>query len=421
LKKNSPTLAIINIGQLLTLRSPATGPRAGKNQSDLGIIENGAVLISGDKILEVGKTSTLKKKTSRKTKVIDAKGKAVTPGLVDCHTHLVFAGSRADEFEQRILGKSYQEIAQMGGGINATVAQTRKSSPKELFNLGMERLNRMLSFGTTTAETKSGYGLSTESELKILEVIKSLRRKHPIDIVPTFLGAHAIPEEFKIYRRDYIRILTEEMIPQVAKRKLAEFCDVFCENGYFTGEESKKILEAGKNFGLKPKVHADELGNTGGSQVAAEVGAVSADHLVYAIDDDIEKMKKTGVIAVLLPSTSFFLNSRYAPARKMVENGLAVALATDFNPGTSMTESMQMVMSLGCLNLKMTPAEVIVASTINSAFALNRGEQIGSLEPGKKGDLLIWEVASFKEIPYHYGVNLVQKVIKNGKVAFQNK
>lgn len=421
MKKNSPTLAIINIGQLLTLRSPATGPRAGKNQSDLGIIENGAVLISGDKILEVGKTSTLKKKTSRKTKVIDAKGKAVTPGLVDCHTHLVFAGSRADEFEQRILGKSYQEIAQMGGGINATVAQTRKSSPKELFNLGMERLNRMLSFGTTTAETKSGYGLSTESELKILEVIKSLRRKHPIDIVPTFLGAHAIPEEFKIYRRDYIRILTEEMIPQVAKRKLAEFCDVFCENGYFTGEESKKILEAGKNFGLKPKVHADELGNTGGSQVAAEVGAVSADHLVYAIDDDIEKMKKTGVIAVLLPSTSFFLNSRYAPARKMVENGLAVALATDFNPGTSMTESMQMVMSLGCLNLKMTPAEVIVASTINSAFALNRGEQIGSLEPGKKGDLLIWEVASFKEIPYHYGVNLVQKVIKNGKVAFQNK
>ncbi|EQB62754.1 MAG: hypothetical protein RBG1_1C00001G0333 [candidate division Zixibacteria bacterium RBG-1] len=421
MKKISPTLALVNISQLLTLRSSVTGPRAGKNQSDLGIIENGAVLISGDKILEVGKTKSLKKKIPRKTKVINAQNRVVTPGLVDSHTHLVFAGNRADEFEQRILGKTYQEIAQMGGGINSTVTQTRKASPKELFNLGMERLNRMLSLGTTTVEAKSGYGLSTESELKILEVIKSLRRKHTIDIVPTFLGAHAIPEEFKIYRRDYIRILTEEMLPQVAKRKLAEFCDVFCENGYFTVEECKKILETGKSFGLKPKVHADELGNTGGSQVAAEVGAFSADHLVYAIDDDIEKMKKAGVIAVLLPSTSFFLNSRYAPARKMIENGLSVALATDFNPGTSMTESMPMVMSLGCLNLKMSPSEVIVASTINSAYAINRGEQIGSLEPGKKADLVIWEVASFKEIPYHYGVNLVQTVIKNGKIAFQNK
>lgn len=421
MKTASPTLAILNIGQLLTLRSSATGPRAGKSQSDLGIIENGAVLISGDKILEVGKTPTIKKKFFRKTKVIDAQGKVVTPGLVDSHTHLVFAGSRADEFEQRILGKSYQEIAQMGGGINSTVTQTRKASPKELLNLGMERLNRMLFFGTTTVEAKSGYGLSTESELKILEVIKSLRRKHSIDIVPTFLGAHAIPEEFKIYRRDYIRILTEEMIPQVAKKKLAEFCDVFCENGYFTVDETRKILETGKTFGLKPKVHADELGNTGGSQIAAEVGAVSADHLVYAIDDDIEKMKRAGVIAILLPSTSFFLNSRYAPARKMIENGLPVALATDFNPGTSMTESMQMVMSLACLNLKMTPAQVMVAATINSAYAINRGEQSGSLELGKKADLVIWEVANYREIPYHYGVNLVRTVIKNGKIAFQNK
>ena len=421
MKTTSPTLAILNISQLLTLRSSATGPRTGKNQADLGIIENGAVLISGDKILEVGRTATLRKKVSRKTRVIDAQGRVVTPGLVDSHTHLVFAGNRADEFELRIQGKTYQEIAQMGGGINSTVTQTRKASAKELFKSGMERLNRMLSFGTTAVEIKSGYGLSTESELKILEVIKSLRRKHAIDIVSTFLGAHAIPEEFKIYRRDYIRILTEEMIPQVAKRKLAEFCDVFCENGYFTVEESRKILETGKKFGLKPKVHADELGNTGGSQVATDVGAISADHLVYAIDDDIEKMKRAGVIAVLLPSTSFFLNSRYAPARKMIENGLPVALATDFNPGTSMTESMQMVMSLGCLNLKMTPAQVMVASTINSAHAINRGEQIGSLEPGKKADLVIWEVANYREIPYHYGVNLVRTVIKNGKIAFQNK
>lgn len=378
-------------------------------------------MISENKILEAGKTANLKKKISRQTKVIDVKDKVVTPGLVDCHTHLVFAGSRADEFELRIQGKTYQEIAQMGGGINSTVTQTRKASAKELFKSGMGRLNRMLSFGTTTVEAKSGYGLSTESELKILEVIKSLKRRYTIDIVPTFLGAHAIPEEFKIYRRDYIRILTEEMIPQVAKRKLAEFCDVFCENGYFSVEESRKILETGKKFGLKPKVHADELGNTGGSQVAAEVGAVSADHLVYAIDDDIEKMKKAGVIAVLLPSTSFFLNSRYAPARKMIENGLPVALATDFNPGTSMTESMPMVMSLACLNLKMNPAEVITAATINSAYALNRGEQIGSLETGKKADLLIWEVANYREIPYHYGVTLVQTVIKNGKISFQNK
>ncbi|HKZ22148.1 MAG TPA: imidazolonepropionase [candidate division Zixibacteria bacterium] len=421
MKTTSQTLAIVNISQLLTLRSSVTGPRAGKSQSDLGIIENGAVLISGDKILEVGKTATLKKKISRKTKVIDAKGKVVTPGLVDSHTHLVFAGSRADEFELRIQGKSYQEIAQMGGGINSTVQETRQASKKELFDLGTQRLDRMLYYGTTTVEAKSGYGLSTEAELKILEVIKRLNQKHKVDIVPTFLGAHAIPEEFKIYRKDYIRILTEEMIPQVAKRKLAEFCDVFCENGYFSVEESRKILETGKKIGLKPKVHADELGNTGGSQVAADAGAVSADHLVYAIDDDIEKMKRAGVIAVLLPSTSFFLVSRYAPARKMIENDLPVALATDFNPGTSMTESMQMVMSLACVNLKMTPAEALVASTINSAYAINRGEQVGSLEPGKKADIVIWEVAGFKEIPYHYGVNLVQTVIKNGKIAFQNR
>ncbi len=421
MKTTLPTLAIFNISQLLTLRSSTTGPRVGKSQSDLGIIENGAILISGEKILKVGRTQNLKKKIPRNTKVIDAKNKVVTPGLVDCHTHLVFAGSRADEFELRIQGKTYQEIASLGGGINSTVKKTRQASPQELFESGMKKLDRMLLYGTTTAEVKSGYGLSTESELKILEVIKKLNQKHSVDLVSTFLGAHAIPEEFKIYRRDYIRILLEEMIPQVAKRKLAEFCDVFCENGYFTVEESKKILETGRKFGLKPKVHADELGNTGGSQVAADLGAVSADHLVYAIDDDIEKMKKAGVIAVLLPGTSFFLNSRYAPARKMIENGLPVALATDFNPGSSMTESIQMVMSLGCLNLKMSPAEVIVASTINSAYAINRGEQIGSLETNKKADLLIWEVASFPEIPYHYGVNLVQTVIKNGKVVYQNK
>jgi len=421
LKPPSPTLAIVNIGQLLTLSTSVPGPSAGKNQSELGIIENGAVLISGNKILEVGKTKNLRKKVSRKTKVIDAQEKVVTPGLVDSHTHLVSAGNRADEFELRIQGKTYQEIAQMGGGINSTVTQTRKASSKELFKLGMERLNRMLSFGTTTVEAKSGYGLSTESELKILEVVKNLKQKHPLEIIPTFLGAHAIPEEFKIYRREYIQLLVEEMIPQVAKRKLAEFCDVFCENGYFSIEESKKILETGKKFGLKPKVHADELGNTGGSQVAAEVGAVSADHLVYAIDNDMEKMKTAGVIAVLLPSTSFFLNSRYAPARKMIENGLPVALATDFNPGTSMTESMQMVMSLACLNMKMTPAEVITAATLNSAYAINRGDQIGSQESGKKADLVIWEVANYREIPYHYGVNLVHTVIKNGKIAFQNK
>ncbi len=421
MKQTSPTLAILNISQLLTLSSSTPGPRAGKSQSDLGIIENGAVLISDEKILEVGRTQTIKKKIPRKTKLIDAKNKVVTPGLVDCHTHLVFAGSRADEFELRIQGKTYQEISSLGGGINSTVKKTREASSEELLDSGRERLNRMLSFGTTTVEVKSGYGLSTESELKILEVIKKLNRNHPVDLVPTFLGAHAIPEEFKIYRRDYIRILTEEMIPQVAKKKLAEFCDVFCENGYFTVEESKKILEIGKSFGLKPKVHADELGNTGGSQVAADVGAVSADHLVYAIDDDIEKMKKNGVTAVLLPGTSFFLGSRYAPARKMIENGLPVALATDFNPGSSMTESMQMVMSLACLNLKMTPAEVLVASFLNSAYAISRGEQIGSLETDKKADLLIWEVANFKEIPYHYGINLVQTVIKNGKVVYPSK
>jgi len=358
-----------------------------------------------------------------KTRIIDAKGKVVTPGLVDPHTHLVFAGSRANEFEMRIKGKSYQQIAKAGGGIKASVRQLRDATKKQLFETSWKRLDRLVEYGTTTVEIKSGYGLSLEDEIKILEVVRELRKRYPrASVVPTFLGAHAIPEEFKNKRREYLKLVTQKMIPEISRRKLAEFCDVFCEKGYFTSPESRFILETAKKFGLKPKIHADEFGRSGGSQVAAEVKAVSADHLMFASSRNIDKMRKAGVVAVLLPGTSFFLGSaKYAPARLMIQMGLPVALGTDFNPGSNMTESMQITMSLAGLQMKMTPAEVLVASTINAACALDREKQIGSLEPEKKGDLIIWEVEDYREIPYHYGVNLVEMVIKDGDVVYQKK
>jgi imidazolonepropionase len=411
-------MVLKNARQLLTLRSDQKSPRTSKHMEDLGIIEDGAVAISGDKIVAVGKTKDVldEIEITNETKVIDAQDKVILPGFVDCHTHPVFATTREDEFEMRIKGKTYQEIAASGGGIKSSVKALRSKSKKELIQLALPRLDRMLSYGTTTIEAKSGYGLSLEDEIKMLEVIKELNKIHPIDLIPTFLGAHEIPEEYKNNRKEYIKLITEKMIPEVAKRGLAVFCDVFCEKGVFDIEESTKILKAAKDHGFKLKLHADQLSALGGSKLAAELGAISADHLEFIDNDGIEMMKESGVIGVLLPGACFGLGLKeYPPARRMIEKGLPVALATDFNPGSSMTESMPMILSLACLMMKMTPAETIVASTINSAYAVDKGNEIGSIEVGKKADLVIWNVKNHKEIPYHFGVNLVDQVIKDGK------
>ncbi len=359
-----------------------------------------------------------KVKVDKKTKVINAEDKVVLPGFVDCHTHPVFGATREEEFELRIKGKSYEEIAQAGGGIRSSVRSVRQLSKDELIKLALPRLERFLSYGTTTIEAKSGYGLSLKDEIKILEVIKKLNQIHPMDLVPTFLGAHEIPDEYRERREEYIDLLINQMIPEVAKKKLALFCDVFCEKNVFSLDESRKILEKAKEYGLKPKLHADQLTPFGGAELAAEIKAVSADHLEFISDSGIEKMKQSGTIAVLLPGAVFGLGKdNYPPARKMIDMGLPVALATDFNPGSSFTESMPVILSLACLRMKLTPAEAICAATINSAYAIDKGDSIGSLERGKKADIVIWDVKNYKEIPYHYGVNLVDKVIKDGEVV----
>ena len=418
-KKIKPTevdLLIKNAQELLTL-SPSF-----EEESGLGIIRNGAIAIKGEKIIWVGKTGELPKEfgLNPEGQGIDATGKVVIPGLIDSHTHLIFAGSRENEFEQRIQGLSYLEIAERGGGILSTVEATRKASFDELFSLGKKRLDRMLSKGVITIEAKSGYGLSLQDEMKILKVMKALQESHPIDIVPTFLGAHTIPREFRDARTRYIDLLMKEMIPRVAQERLAEFCDVFCEDKAFTLEESKKILEAGKRYGLKPKIHADQLSSGGGAELAAEVNAFSADHLENVSQTGIERMAEKGVIAVLLPGASFFLSmKKYPPAREMIQKGVFVSLATDLNPGSSMTESLPLMMTMGCTMFKMTPKEVIQAATIHAARSMGREKEIGSLEIGKQADLLLLDIPNYRYLPYHFGVDHVEKVIKKGKVVYQ--
>lgn len=408
-------LVIKNADELLTLSSS-------REDSGLGMIQNGALAVRRGKILWVGRTEEISGKfsLSRDGREIDATGKVVMPGLIDAHTHLVFAGSRENEFEQRIQGLSYQEIAERGGGILSTVEATRHSSFDELLSLGARRLDRMLSKGVTTVEAKSGYGLSLQDEMKILRVMKALRENHPVELVPTFLGAHTFPKEFREDRARYVDLLTQEMIPQVAQESLAEFCDVFCEEKAFTLAESKKILETGKQYGLKPKIHADQLSSGGGAELAAEVGAYSADHLEFASPEGIRKMAETGVTAVLLPGASFFLSmQKYPPAREMIEQGVAVSLATDLNPGSSMTESLPMIMTMGCTMYRLLPREVIQATTIHAAKSMGRQREIGSLEVGKQADLLVLDIPNYRYLPYHFGVDHVEAVIKKGTIVYQ--
>ncbi len=389
---------------------------------DLGIIRQGALAARRGKIVWVGPTSELLNtvRPMAFSKLIDAYGKTVMPGFVDPHTHLVFAGSRENEFAMRIQGNTYQEIAAAGGGINATVAATRKASKQELKFLAKKSLNRMLSLGTTTVEAKSGYGLDLETELKMLEVIRELNEAGPTTVIPTFMGAHEVPPEFRQNPEAYVDLVITRMIPEVAQRKLARFCDVFCETGVFSVEQSERILRAAQSAGLAPRVHADELTDLGGAAMAARIKARTADHLLFASDDGIRQMAEAGVIAVLLPGTAYFLHlQRYARARDMIGAGVPVALATDFNPGSCMTESMPLILNMACTQMRMLPAEAITGATINAAWAIGEEDRAGSLEPGKQADVLILDAPSHEHLCYHFGVNLVETVVKNGKVVVE--
>ena len=415
------TLLIKNIGQLITMEG--TVPRIGKDLNNLGIIENGGITISGDEIISVGPSDEIEGKVTLNDncEIIDVHGAVVTPGLIDPHTHPVFSMTREKEFEMRIAGKTYMEIANAGGGIRASVRDLRSTPKETLINKTKQRLDRMLRYGITTIEAKSGYGLSTASEIKQLEVIKELNQSHPIDLVPTFLGAHEIPDEYRDNHEGYINILINEMIPQVVDKKLAEFSDIFTEEGVYDTEESRKIQKAAKKAGLKIKFHADELESVGGAELAAELGAISADHLVYISEAGIKAIAKSKTVAVLLPGTTFSLaGKQYAPARKMIEEGVIIALSTDCNPGSSYSESLPFMTSLAALQMKLTAAEAISAITVNAACAIDRGGKIGQIKAGLKADLVIWDMADYREMPYHYGVNLVKKVIKNGKLAANN-
>lgn len=411
-------LLIKDISQLVTMKG-TNGPRKGKEMQDIGIIEGGWIALQGDKIVAIGEGNiTDDIKIHDDTIVIDGKGKTVSPGLIDPHTHLVHAGSRENELALKLKGVPYIEILKQGGGILSTVKATRKASLEELVLQARKSLDRMLGFGITTVEVKSGYGLDMETEIKQLRAVEKLKESHPCDLVSTFLGAHAIPTEYKNDPERYVDMVIHEMIPRVAEEGLAEFCDVFCEEGVFSVEQSRRILAAAKKHGLKVKLHADEIESLGGAELASEIEAVSADHLMAASDKGIKMMADRGVVAIVLPGTSFNLAmGKYADARKMISCGVPVALATDYNPGSCPTENIQLIMSLGCLALKMTPEEVFTAVTINAASAINRQNEIGSLEVGKKADIVIFDAPNINYIPYHFGINHVESVIKNGRLV----
>jgi imidazolonepropionase len=411
-------LLVSNANEVLTLAGGA-GARRGAAMRELGIVPSGSVAIDFGRIVAVGPTAELASRY-RPRRTLDAAGCTVLPGFVDPHTHPVFAATREDEFELRLAGADYMAIAAAGGGIHASVRKLRALAQEELNALTIARMARFLELGTTTIEAKSGYGLSTADELKSLRAIEAAARALPLDVAPTFLGAHEIPLEYRSDRRGYLRLLVEEMIPAVASEGLARYCDVFCEQGVFTPEESREILRAGQAHGLASRVHADELARSGGSMIAAEVGAVTADHLVMIEQPEIEALAAAGTIAVLLPATIFHLGkARFAPARALIEGGVPVALATDFNPGTSMTRSMPFVISLALIRLGMSAAEAICAATHNAACALGLDRELGRLEPGLKADLVIADVANHRVLPYHLAEPHAAVVIKDGLVVHQ--
>jgi imidazolonepropionase len=411
-------LVIDNAGEMITVAGNNRRPRKGESLNDMGIINDGALVIQDGIIVDVGpRTEVFASREIEGATIIDAGGKLVLPGFVDPHTHLIFAGSRENELRWKIEGASYAEIASRGGGIISTMNATREASQDDLLGLAKDRLEVMMRHGTTSVEVKSGYGLNVEDEIKMLEVAKQLSEANALDISSTFLGAHAIPPDFKDNADGYVAQVVERMLPRVADQELADFCDVFCEEGFFDVDQSRTILEEGRTYGLVPKLHADELSDLGGASLAAEVGAISADHLEKSSDEGILRMVEKNVVGVLLPGTSFSTNIGYADARRMIELGLPVALATDFNPNC-WTKSMQFMISLACFKMRMFPSEAIVASTINAAHAIGKAHEVGSLEPGKKGDVLVLDMENHEQIPHRFASNHVETVVKEGTIIY---
>lgn len=406
------SVAVLHASQLVTLAGPPR-PRVGGEMSELAIVRDGGMLIRDGKIEKVGPSDEIEKQAGD-AQVVDAKGRVVLPGFVDAHTHLVFAGNRLDDFERRARGETYERIAAAGGGIWSTVEKTRAASDVDLFEQAKKHAQWFLKCGTTTVEAKSGYGLTVNDELEILRTIQRVTQETPLECVPTFLGAHAIPREHQT--PEYVDLIVNEMLPRVAEDKLAEFCDVFCERGYFDLEQSRKVLTAAKKLGLKLRMHADQLTNSGAAKLAAELGATTADHLEKTDERGIAAMKSANVQPVLLPGSVYALGSTcYPRAREMMEAGLAVVLATDFNPGSAPTPSMPMVLSLACTQMKMSPGETITASTINAAHSLGRGDKIGSLEAGKLANFAIFDCEDYRELAYWFGFSQTHSVYVRGE------
>jgi imidazolonepropionase len=419
LTKTQVDLIIHRARQIVTVRGHNRSPAIGPEMEDLGLLEDASIAIKGEEIVSVGRSDAVMDQYSADEQ-IDATGRVVTPGFVDPHTHLVFAGSRESELELKIKGAGYLEILQKGGGILRTVRDTRAATKEDLLRICKQRSRNLLLHGTTTVESKSGYGLTLNDEIKMLEVIRELKNARGPTLVPTFLGAHAIPPEFEGRVADYATLICDEWIPEIAKRKLAVFCDVFCEKGVFEIQDSRRILESGKRVGLKPKIHADELYPLGGAELAAEVGAISADHLLYASAIGLAEMRRAGVIATLLPAAPLTLMmDRYVDARKIIAEHVPVALGSDLSP-SCWIEDHQLVMALACYKLKMTPAEALVAATINAAHAIGKAQEIGSIEGGKKADIVILDTSDYRFLGYTLGSNMVNAVVKNGRVVVQN-
>ncbi len=415
------SLAVVNCSQLVTLAGPER-PRVGDEMRELAIIKNGAMIVRDGLIETVGTPEEVEPAITADCEIIDAGQRIVLPGFVDAHTHPVFAGNRADEFELRAGGASYQQIAAAGGGIRSTVSKTRAASEDELFESGKRYAEWFLRCGTTTVEAKSGYGLTTEDELKMLRVIRRLNEETPLEYAPTFLGAHVVPDEFKGRSSVYVDLIVEEMLPQIVEDRLAEYCDVFCEEGAFTVEESRRILTAAKRLGLKLRIHADQLTLSGGTKLATELGATTADHLEQADQSAISNLKSADVQPVLLPCSVLMIGSqRYADARAMIDAGLAVVIATDFNPGSSPVASMLLALTLASTQMKMTPAEAITAATINAAYSLGRGAEIGSLEPDKRADFVIHDCKDYRELAYFAGIEHPLQVYVSGRLIGEGK
>jgi imidazolonepropionase len=408
------SILVTNCSQLVTLAGPAR-PRVGPELRALSIVQDGAMFVQDRRIVGVGPRSEIESLATADTQTIDAGGRVVMPGFVDAHTHLVFAGNRADEFEMRSAGMTYQQIAERGGGIRSTVRRTRAATQDELVAAGQKHANWFLRGGTTTVEAKSGYGLTVDDELKLLRAVRTVSQTTPLRCISTFLGAHEIPDEYKGRPDDYVDLVVNEMLPLVAKEHLAEFCDVFCEAKVFSVRQAERVLIAAKQHGLGLRVHADQFTSSGAVELAASLNARTVDHLEQTTSESIAVMKKAGVQPVLLPGSVYAIGSqKYAPARAMIEAGLPVVVATDFNPGSSPTASMPMILSLACTQMKMTPAEAVTAATVNAAWSLNRGHDIGSLEPGKIADFVVHDAEDYRELAYFFGGHRAHAVFVAG-------